>query len=153
MSIFWKFFDSCAKKNKKITKLFFRFCHKKREHYAHKKNAPKKPHFFGRKNWHVILMLASFCFIWSKFDKTNENYLAKYHRTGDIQWRHKWCHWTSVPKYCIFCFILDKSNKTNMHPNHKHFCMCFYFRWYMVQNNKLKKRFKTLDEKYAMTIN
>ena len=133
MSIFWNFFDSCAKKNKKITKLFLCFIEKKWEHNAHKKNAPKKPHFFGRKKWHVILVLASFCFIWSKIDKTFVIYLATNILTQSLYWEHMRWHETSTMNPCIFCFILDKSNKTNMHPNHKHFCMCFYFRWYFAR--------------------
>jgi len=77
-------------------------------------------------------MDAIFCFIWSKFDKTNENYLVENNRPVELYWEHNWCHWTSISKKCLFCFILDKSNKTNRWPYHKHFCTCFHFRRYVV---------------------
>lgn len=150
MSIFWNFFDSCAKKNKKITKLFLCFTDKKWEHNAHKKNAPKKPHFFGRKNWHVILMDAIFCFIWSKFDKTLANYLATNDGTQSMCCHHIWCHGTSNFKKCLFCFIWVKKNKTNRWPYHKRFHTCLHFTRHMMWIVNIKKRFKTLDKKWPL---
>jgi len=49
LSISQNFFDFCAKFFKKITKLFYKTCGKKREHYAALKKRHHGGQFFGPK--------------------------------------------------------------------------------------------------------
>ena len=44
-----KFFDSCANRIEKITKLFYKFCYKKREHNGHMFLMCVKSQFFALK--------------------------------------------------------------------------------------------------------
>ena len=43
------FFDSCANRIEKITKLFYKFCYKKREHNGHMFLMGAKSHFLAPK--------------------------------------------------------------------------------------------------------
>jgi hypothetical protein len=67
MSIFWKFFDSCAIRIEKITKLFYKCCCKKREHNGHIKYGAKKSDFLDRTKMtcdpRFLDIIAYFCFI------------------------------------------------------------------------------------------